>query len=125
MPLWVDDAELAREEGVPAVREDDGVAPVQLVHDLHVELTAPRIRDSVFDALELGLRRRGEQQRRREHRGGVVEPVRTGERCWGRGQEEEFVHGLQQRSIRVKGEDAGVLCLVERQQLRVAVGPRR
>ena len=124
--LGIDVAELAREEGVPTVREDERITPVQLVHDLHVKLPASGGGDRRLHPRELGGGRLDEDERGGEHRrGGGGEPVGTGEGGGGGREEEELVHGLEERCVGVEGEDTGVLRLVEDEQLGVAFGPRR
>lgn len=116
-------AELAGQQVVGAVRQQHGLVDVQLVHDLHVVVVAARALHRLHDAVELHLARLHQHQLRRQDLLLGEQPVRPRHGHGARRHEEQLVHGLQDRRVRVYVEHALVLRLVEGEELREGFGP--
>src|SRR2546423_991702 len=96
--------EFASQEIVAAMKDDHAVFPIQFVYDLHVEIVAGGMVDCVFYACEFFGRGLNKHKLRAEV--WLVQPVGTGYGDRTRGEEEEFVHMLEDGKIRVEGKNA-------------------
>lgn len=92
--------ELASQEVVAAMREDHAVFAVKIVDDFHVELAGLRVTNRRFNAREFVDGGLDENELRTEVR--LVKPVSSRHGDGTRRQEEQFIHELQDRGIRVE-----------------------
>lgn len=103
------------------MREDHAIFRVKVVYDFHVEVAALRSIYCFLHARKFVGGGLNENDLRTQER--LFKPVGS-RHCNGAGrEEEEFVHGLQDRRVRVERKNALVLGLVESQKLGVAVSP--
>jgi len=117
--------ELAGQKIIFAMREDHAVRAVQIIHDLHVEITAFGVVDCVFYTLEFLHGRLDEHELRAQEIWFVFfQPVcpRHGDGTWW--EEEELIHRLQNCRVRVQRKNSVILGLVEGQELGVTISPR-